>query len=342
MTAALAIGAINPCARRTALERLRRITGSDPVRADGPPSLLAFTRLLEVAAEAAGRADLGLVMADCPMPRETGVMDELFRHAPTLGQALQDLARFFPVIQSGTRVRLSRHADQARFDYAIVDRSVGETLQDAAYTLGRICRALERAAGAGWTLDAVTMSMPGPRSAAAYERFFRAPVRFAAPATALCFPARCLDAPIAGADARRYAAFCRTMGRLAPARPAPSQLEDALRTWLAGAWIRGEATLEHAAADFGTTPRTLQRRLKDRGLGFERLRAQQRMESAERLLRQRQLSITRIAEQLGFSEASAFTRAFRLHARQSPRAFRERCLAEEIVATGQDPDARCA
>jgi len=39
------------------------------------------------------------------------------------------------------------------------------------------------------------------------------------------------------------------------------------------------------------------------------------------------MSITRIAEQLGFSETSAFTRAFRSHTRLSPRAFRQAALA---------------
>ena len=47
------------------------------------------------------------------------------------------------------------------------------------------------------------------------------------------------------------------------------------------------------------------------------------MQTACRLLTESRLPVTCIAEQLGFSETSAFTRAFRSHARVSPRAYRQ-------------------
>ena len=75
------------------------------------------------------------------------------------------------------------------------------------------------------------------------------------------------------------------------------------------------------------TQRTLQRRLKDLDISVLVLRAQVRMETARRMLVDSRLPVTRIAEQLGFSEPSAFTRAFRSYARQSPRAFRQAALA---------------
>ena len=107
----------------------------------------------------------------------------------------------------------------------------------------------------------------------------------------------------------------------------PGLLGDALRTWMPYAAREGRATLEQAASDFGVTPRTLQRRLQEQGVGFQDLLAQVRMQTACRLLSESRLPVTRIAEQLGFSETSAFTRAFRNHARMSPRAFRQAATA---------------
>ena len=108
-----------------------------------------------------------------------------------------------------------------------------------------------------------------------------------------------------------------------PAPNEPDLLEDALRAWLAHAAPKGQATLEQAAADFGVTPRTMQRRLKDQGIRFQSLLATVRMESAQRMLAESRLPVTQIAERLGFSETSAFTRAFRTYTRLSPRAFRQ-------------------
>ena len=104
-------------------------------------------------------------------------------------------------------------------------------------------------------------------------------------------------------------------------------LRDALLTWLAYATRDGTATLEHAAADFGVTPRTMQRRLKDEGIRFQDLLTQVRMSAARRLLTENRMPVTGIAHQLGFSETSAFTRAFRNYTRQSPRAYRQAALA---------------
>jgi AraC-like DNA-binding protein len=104
-------------------------------------------------------------------------------------------------------------------------------------------------------------------------------------------------------------------------------LEDALRAWMTHAARWGDATLERAAADFGVTPRTMQRRLKAQGISFQAMLAHVRMEAAQRMLIESKLPVTHIAEQLGFSETSAFTRAFRSYTQQSPRAFRQAALA---------------
>lgn len=345
MTASLVVGAISPEATRLAANRLGALLhGSrcgevvrelvpDPLRKDaGLParrktSLLSFTSLLEIAAVESGRIHLGLDMAQADAPQETGIVSDLFVYASTVGQALEDLVRFFPVIQTGTSVRLVREHGMARFIYGIQDPSIADRLQDAAYTLGKVCRSLRRATDDAWFLERVTMGMKAPRSLQAYTHFFRAPVVFDAQATALCFPESLLAMPIRTADAARYAQFCEQMDRALPASEDPGLLEDALRAWMKHAARKWDATLEHAAADFGITPRTLQRRLKDLDISFLDLRAQVRMETARRMLVDSRLPVTRIAEQLGFSEPSAFTRAFRSYARQSPRAFRQAALA---------------
>lgn len=337
MTASLFVGAISAEATRLASDRidqLLRDARSAVAHAWHLPrgdrgarktSLLGYTRMLAVAAEQSGRHHLGLDMArEAP---QHGIFGDLFAHAPTVGDALAGLVRYFPAIQTGTTVKLEQAHGTARFVYDIHDPSVSDRLQDAAYTLGKISRSLRRSAGDAWTLAQVTMAARAPRSLEAYSHFFGAPVVFDAQATALCFPAALLALPIRSADAQRHAQFCARMDCLMPGAEDPGLLEDALREWLSDAARWGGATLEHAAADFGVTPRTLQRRLKDLGISFLDLRARVRMETARRLLLDSRLPLTHIAEQLGFSEPSAFTRAFRSHARQSPSDFRRSALA---------------
>jgi AraC-like DNA-binding protein len=291
-------------------------------------SLLKFAHMLEMAAEQSGSGCLGLDMARIDSPHETGIFKALAVHAPTVGRAIEDLVRFFPLIQTGTSVSLERVGTDARFLYRIHDPSIANSLQDCAYTLGKVFRRFRAAAGDAWRLDDVSIAMQGPSEPHRYCDFFQTRVRFGQRQSALRFPATVLTTRIHGANADAYARLCAELERGLRTRCDTDVLEDAIRAWMLQAsrrWIAG--TLEQAAADFGVTPRTLQRRLKERGIGFLDLRAQVRMEQARELLADNALSVTSIAQRLGFSETSAFTRAFRNHARQSPRAFRREAVA---------------
>ena len=299
-----------------------------PAYADsGQAPLLGFTRMLHSAAQQSGRSQLGLEMAAFEGSATYSIFGELFEWAPTLRDALGALTRYFPVSQTDTSIRLTESNGQAHLTYQINDPAVGDRLHDSAYTLGKLCRSIRRSAGAGWRPEQVLLAAPAPRVQDPYRGYFRAPVAFDAPLSGLHFSAHMLDRPIATADPRRYQQSCAQLACQMPQAPDPGLLCQALHTWLGYAAREGCATLEQAAADFGVTPRTLQRRLKERGIGFQDLLAKVRMENAQRLLTESGLPVTAIAQELGFSETSAFTRAFRQHTQMSPRAFRQAARA---------------
>ncbi|MCY1187105.1 HTH-type transcriptional regulator VirS [compost metagenome] len=68
---------------------------------------------------------------------------------------------------------------------------------------------------------------------------------------------------------------------------------------------------------------SLQRRLREQGLTFSSLVDKVRCELATHYLRQQQLPISELAPLLGYSEASAFSRAFRRWFGVSPRQWRQ-------------------
>ncbi|MGA9526123.1 MAG: helix-turn-helix transcriptional regulator, partial [Myxococcaceae bacterium] len=84
----------------------------------------------------------------------------------------------------------------------------------------------------------------------------------------------------------------------------------------------GEPTLEAIASQLAITPRTLQRRLKEHGTTYQLLLEELRRELALRYLRDHGLEISEVAFLLGFSEPSAFHRAFRRWTGTTPLSFR--------------------
>ena len=84
----------------------------------------------------------------------------------------------------------------------------------------------------------------------------------------------------------------------------------------------GEATLEAVARRLGLSPASLYRRLRERGAEFTHLRRQLRYELAVGHVRERRLPLTEVALLLGYSELSAFSRAFRRWTGVSPARYR--------------------
>ncbi|MEZ5592792.1 MAG: helix-turn-helix transcriptional regulator [Gammaproteobacteria bacterium] len=84
----------------------------------------------------------------------------------------------------------------------------------------------------------------------------------------------------------------------------------------------GIPTISDVAGHFGMSGRTLQRRLANRGYSYQTLVDESRRQLAERLLQQTDYSLAEVAFMTGFSEQSAFTRAFKRWAGQTPRSFR--------------------
>lgn len=291
-------------------------------------ALMAFTNMLETASSATGMEHLGLQMAGLPHAQDSGLLRRLSAHAPTVGQALEDMVRFFPSVQTGTAVTLARQGPEAVLSYRILDQSIGRSLQDAAFTMGRLHKHLHEAAGNAWRIEEVALRGEAPRNACLYREFFQGPVRFGAATTALRFPVSVLAVPIVTADAGRYAQVCDHLAQRLQAADEAALLEDALGAWILHAPRRsGSVGLEEAASDFGISVRTLQRRLQALGINFSALRARVRMEAACRWLADSALPVSHIGEELGFSETSAFTRAFTSYKQQSPRAFRRALLA---------------
>lgn len=97
---------------------------------------------------------------------------------------------------------------------------------------------------------------------------------------------------------------------------------DRIKGVLVSLVLSGSVSLEAAAIELGTTPRTLQRSLGRRDICFRALVEQSRFEIAGALLRETELKIQEIASGIGYSTPSAFARAFTRWANCTPRAYR--------------------
>ncbi|MBV2358415.1 AraC family transcriptional regulator [Thalassococcus sp. CAU 1522] len=168
----------------------------------------------------------------------------------------------------------------------------------------------------------VLLRHAGPAETAAHEAYFGCPVRFGAELDAL----RVADESLAQRNAlgdRGITRFLLThldaeLSEIEGAETLETRTKDAIARSLSA----GLPKMADIARDLGLSARSLHRRLAERGLRFQTLTEQTRRELAEGMLRDDRYSLAEIAFLTGFSEQSAFTRAFKRWVGDTPASYR--------------------
>jgi AraC-like DNA-binding protein len=101
------------------------------------------------------------------------------------------------------------------------------------------------------------------------------------------------------------------------------KFDDAIDQIIKTYSITKNTSIEEIAGIADTSVRTLQRRLKDKGLKFNDLLNRAKFIHAKQQLRDTQLSIKAISESLGYSDSAHFSRAFLRWSGFSPSKFRK-------------------
>jgi AraC-like DNA-binding protein len=155
-----------------------------------------------------------------------------------------------------------------------------------------------------------------------------APVRFEAEDNALVLPEAVMALPLPSADPAMFAYFDREAARRVAEHGHPSAtVLDELRRVIEATLPEGVPELASLAEQLGLSPRTLQRRLAEQGSSLRKLIDELRHELALRHLAAG-LSIAEVSFLLGFSEPSAFHRAFKRWTDRTPAQWRGERLAE--------------
>lgn len=247
------------------------------------------------------------------------VVDYLSAHSATVGDACRRLAEFFRIVDVRAVLEIEHHPP------ALVMRTAsGEELPPAAqeYSFAAVVQRLSRCTEPGWAPEAIELTFAAPPNTEVHARVLIAPLRFSAPRARIVFSQDSWDAPITGSEPALVSVLEDHAARLLAELPPSDELPGQVRAAIAAGLAEGEATAPRVAKRLATSERTLQRRLKERGLTFAGLLDEARFALARAHLRDPQVALAEIAWLLGFSDQSAFTRAFRRWAGETPGAWR--------------------
>lgn len=205
--------------------------------------------------------------------------------------------------------------------HRVGERHLGMRLSNEA-TIASIVSISRQVASQAFDPVEVYFRHPPPRSIADHERYFGCPVHFDADIDALRISQASLQVPNRLGDASISKFFETHLETQLSEAQREDFLDSRVRDQVSRSLSEGVPLISDIATALGMSARTLQRRLADQQLSYQALVEKTRRQLAESLLQHTDYSLAEIAFMTGFSEQSAFTRAFKRWHGQTPRSYR--------------------
>ncbi len=272
-----------------------------------------------------GDPALALRIAGATPPGAFGLVEYVCRCAPTLGASLGAWVRYLGVLDDAVEVGLVEAGPRVALRVIAESEAPAPASHELCFAL--IVATARRWTGEGFRAEVVRFRHAGSEALRERHRaFFGSDVRFGERQTEILFGRAALDAPLPTADPNLLELLVPSAEEKRVARTRHLPLTDQVRRTLGAAPGDESARVGAVARRLGLTARSLQRRLRDEGTTFAGVREGLRQELAERYLAQG-LSCAEISFLLGFSEPSAFFRAFKRWTGVTPLERRSRLAA---------------
>lgn len=273
-------------------------------------------QLWEAFCAAAGNPLIGLRLGAALQVGHLDMVGALLMSCESFGEALEDLLEYYPIVGEGSTFELQRDAERVFLAYtpgygvrveSRVEAVLASLLHLSRWITGERVEPL-----------ALCFQHPAQAEVAEYIALLNCPLSFAVEHSGLIFKSSDLAVPLIQANAPMRT-HLRSMADTLLERLGTQSLTVRVQQLLRSQPRWGK---ERVAEQLQLSGRHLNRKLLEEGTSFKLLREQLLYQMAEQLLAE-SCRQAEIAERLGFSDESAFAKAFRRWSGMTPGQFRQ-------------------
>lgn len=275
---------------------------------------LAYLEALRAGGELARDPCFGLTVAGAMDGAAFGALAFVMASCATLREALHRFARYTRLLCDELRVDVIERGSSASIVYVLEGVPPEATLFEMA--LCHLVSTARKGTNNAFQPRAIVFSHRAPPRS--LPRALGAPVELGGAQNAVICDRTALDLPLRGKNATLLDILERHVEQVLSTMPREDDLAAVIRLAIRGLLPLGEPSLADAARRCGLGQRTLQRRLRERGVSFSALVDDVRREAALAQLSHPSVSVAEVAFALGFSGPSAFHHAFRRWTGKSP------------------------
>jgi len=282
-----------------------------------------FYGMIELMATQMDVTSLPLIVGGAMRPDEYGALGLAWKAAPDLLGSFSRVERYWRLWTSVARYALQDTDEGVLFiEHRAGSRRLGMRISIEADLASAVslCRQVSPKAFA--PLE-VYFKHAAPKTSNHHEAYFGCPVHFGADKDAMLLSHQSLSDPnILGDEGITRFLVSHLDHELAQIDDAPA-LQTQTKSEIARALSEGLPKMAEIARRLGMSARSFHRRLAEHGLSFQTLTEETRREIATSMLRDEAYALSEIAFLTGYSEQSAFNRAFKRWMGVTPAAYRK-------------------
>jgi len=252
-----------------------------------------------------------------------GVLGFVMQQARNVGEAFTELQHYFSFQVQGASLQLVVKDEYVELIFVVHEAHRLNSIRYVSeFALGAGVSILRTLCGQNWKPTEIHLEHTTVLPSEKLKKYVHAPIRSQRGQNAIVFPARDLLIPVSDANPELNKVLQSYLTKLQvqftddPTAQIEKLIQHALTT--------GHCSADKIAAFMGVHRRTLHRQLKKMDTSFSELLEKVRKDTALRMLKKSNVSITLISELLCYSELSAFSRAFRKWTNMSPQEYRIR------------------
>ncbi|MGZ9005602.1 MAG: AraC family transcriptional regulator [Burkholderiales bacterium] len=284
----------------------------------------SFAQVLEQAVHATGDKDFGLHFGERFDPKDIGTLSYVVLNSPTVATASANIERYLHIHNEAARASFRIEGERGYLRFLVDASRKNLARQHTEYSMAVVVKTFQAIAGRQWKPLGIEFIHDIPAVTSEHLRVFGTRPAFGREVNAMIVEREFVERLIPSADRRLYGILKKHAERILQEMPPQDDFLATVRTAIAESMGEGDPTLARVGGKMATSARTLERRLKEHGTGYKQLVDDTRLRFALDYLKERRHTLTEMAFLLGYSEVSAFNRAFKRWTGLTPLEYRNK------------------
>lgn len=282
-----------------------------------------YNRLWAYAINFTKKPDLGLHLGTRKVEDEIGLVGHIFFSNATIRDALNQYQRYFSITNENIRIQIEVHEDQVELQFICIEPAY-YSLYDMERTITAGITRTSEHLKRKLPLQYINFQHAAPAHYERYAEVFDCPVRFSQPCCSIAFNESYLDFRLPHRSSYLQKVLSKHLETVLSKIKRKDSFTDKIEMIIEKRLAKDSIDAEHIAKKLNMSRNTLYRKLQAEDISFHDLVDKVRKRKAIDYLKQGSLSLSQIAFLLGFSELSAFSRAFKRWTGKSPARYLEK------------------